>query len=195
MPGPLTQEELLGEALCESCFDWHEPAQSILADPLGALLGEISVSAGPFLVTAVLLDFYGGQGTSAVPLFTALSVQSQLNAVLRLYQHGTKVEVGDWYDATMLRRTASVIGEWTDDYVVYRNVWIDTNVSEYGRFFLGEAADGTGSDSLEYDLRYVYPEKPQELRMELTFGTGPSGIPLGGQQTYSLIVAGVYDGF
>ena len=181
-------------ALCGSCLEPQWPTMYITANPLGRQLSAVPASAGPFRITANILNGYdNGFGTGAIPVPTPVTYISRMDIILTLFEHGTTVEISEWHDATNLRDTAWVIGDFTNDFSVLRNIRIDTNVGTHGPYYLGEAEAGAmGSGTLEYGLLYMYPTKPRRIWMELTFQLGPSGIVLGGFQRYPLVVENVY---
>jgi RHS repeat-associated protein len=196
---PPSQSELILAALCSGCYETPQPIPEITVDPLGKVI------AGPIPVDSGIKGFWVGiwnmyeprEGGVGLPFVTAVQIFSRLKGWVAFYERGTRLDISDWYDTEGFRQAAHLVGDWSDDYTMYRSVFVRTTIGRRdGPFPLGEARGaGQGEGTLEYSLSYLYPEQADELAMRLAIHLGNEGIPLGNEQEYSTQVPFIHGPF
>ena len=187
---PPTTGDTIAAALCGCCEPppviSGDTTVYISAEPLGReLAGPITVDSGWYGLWASIIKGYGeGLGGPMIGV-TSVYFRSRMEATFIFYEHGTTIDVRDWYNT----KSFIWVAPWLGYISLNRDVEVVTTLGEhFGPCSLGKVEGAQeGSGNLPYTLRYEDSMgRPEKVWMRLAVGMPNTGIPVSAVKEYSI---------
>ncbi|MDY7077589.1 MAG: RHS repeat-associated core domain-containing protein, partial [Chloroflexota bacterium] len=176
---------LYSSLCCSESLPAYEEA-FLNADPLGReVAGPITVDSGWYDFWASIIKAYGKRLGGPMIGVTTVHFRSRMEVTFMLYEHGTTIDVRDWYDT----RSFIWVQPWLGCLSLNRDIEVATKSSErLGPYSLGKVQGAQeGSGNLPYGLRYEGGAgRPERVTMRLLVGMPNAGIPVGVVKEYSI---------